>query len=154
MLVIFRLSVYHFVVTKDPRQLNFICHPTSLFHALPSPVPSSTTMVFIPKAKSDLGPIRRDAIWKTRAPAISLQNVEVPAIPPYQSPRSASGKSRKTKLGCWVKKVVMTPIESITTLIRKCYPSQDCMRCVKVTYWIVLTIGGIVGIVVALAPFV
>lgn len=116
-------------------------------------VQSHQTMVFIPKAKSDLGPVRRNPIWKTPAPPIPSRKIHMAAIPPYQQPPPVDlGPKKKGKFQ-GLRKFFTAPIDGIAALVRKCYPSDDCMRCVKCTYWIVLIIGGIVTAIVALKPF-
>jgi hypothetical protein len=108
--------------------------------------------IFIPIAKSDLGPIRRDPIRKTQAPPITSRKIHIAVIPPYQHPPALElGKKRKNKLQM-VKKMLTASIDGIAALVRKCYPSDDCLRCVNCTYWIVLIIGGVVTAIVAIRP--
>jgi len=48
-------------------------------------------------------------------------------------------------------RILMAPCDFVEGLIRKWWqPNEDCMRCVKVTYWIVLIVGGIIS---AVLPF-
>jgi hypothetical protein len=50
--------------------------------------------------------------------------------------------------------IVMAPCDCVEWVLNKWgKPSKDCMNCVKVTYWIVLIVGGIVSTVMAIAPF-
>jgi len=110
-------------------------------------------MVFLPKARSDPSPIRRDAIWKTPAPVVPSGKIDIAVIPPYQHPpRIELAKKKKIKLRK-LKKIFTAPVDGIAAVVRKCYPSDDCLRCVKCTYWIVLIIGGLVGAIVAIKPF-
>lgn len=46
-------------------------------------------------------------------------------------------------------RILMAPCDFMEWLIRKWWqPNEDCMRCVKITYWIVLIVGGIISAVV------
>jgi len=50
--------------------------------------------------------------------------------------------------------LLMAPCDFVEWVMNKCgSPSEDCMNCVKVTYWIVLIVGGIISTVLAVAPF-
>lgn len=133
---------------KDHHNLFFYSFTPLL---LPTKLHSSShnaIMVLIPKSKSDPGPVRRDPVWRKQTPAIPSRKFNVQAIPRYQDP----GAARKKGKFQWLKKAVKTSFEGIAKLARKCYPSEDFMRCVKCTYWIVLIIGGIVAAIVAIAP--
>jgi len=45
-------------------------------------------------------------------------------------------------------KIIMAPCDGVEWLISKwCSPSEECMRCMQVTYWTVLVVGGVIGIV-------
>lgn len=105
-------------------------------------------MVFLPGSKSDVGPVRRDPIWKQASPPIP--RVYIPKIPSYRHRPDIEfrGRNKKSRSG-WVKKVLIAPI---VALVRKCYPSDDCLRCVKGTNWIVGIVGRIVRAIVAIAP--
>jgi hypothetical protein len=110
-------------------------------------------MVFTPRSKSDVGPVRRDPIWKQKSPPIPSRKVHLPRIPSYHAPADiglGAGKRRGSLK--WVKKIFTGPVEAIAALVRKCYPSDDCLRCVKCTNWLVLIVGGIVGAIVAIVP--
>jgi len=109
-------------------------------------------MGFLPKAKSEPAPRRRDSVWERPAPPLPGPKFNVRAIPPYQGCQGIHSRRKKKGRLDWMKKVLTAPVDGIAVLFRKCYPSDNCMRCVKCTYGIVLIIGGIVGVIVALAP--
>ena len=51
--------------------------------------------------------------------------------------------------------LLMAPCDFVEWVMNKWgSPSEDCMNCVKVTYWIVLIVGGIISTVMAVAPFI
>jgi len=109
-------------------------------------------MVFLPKAKSEPAARRRDSVWKGPAPPLPHPKFNARGIPPYQGCRATDSGRKKKGMLDWMKKVLTAPVDGIAALVRKCYPSDGCMRCVKCTYWIVLIIGGIVGVIVAVSP--
>jgi hypothetical protein len=52
----------------------------------------------------------------------------------------------------WFMKALCFPCDLLKWGVRKCFsPSDECMRCVNVAYWIVIIIGGIISAVVALS---
>lgn len=51
-------------------------------------------------------------------------------------------------------RMIMAPFDLLELLLKRWLrPSDDCLRCVRVTYWIVLIVGGIITTVIALLPF-
>jgi hypothetical protein len=64
------------------------------------------------------------------------------------------GRESKRKNRSWFMNIVMAPCDCVEWVLNNWgKPSKDCMNCVKVTYWIVLIVGGIVSTVMAIAPF-
>jgi hypothetical protein len=62
-----------------------------------------------------------------------------------------SQSSRKQR--CWLTKIVMAPWDLLErALVHSCAPSDNCMKGVQVTYWIVLIVGGTISAITALAP--
>jgi hypothetical protein len=62
-----------------------------------------------------------------------------------------SQSSRKQR--CWLTKVIMAPWDLLErALMHSCAPSDNCMKGVQVTYWIVLIVGGAISAITALAP--
>lgn len=62
------------------------------------------------------------------------------------------GSKRKSR--CRFMNIVMAPCDFVERIMKKWgNPSKDCINCIKVTYWIVLIVGGIVSTVMAIAPF-
>lgn len=50
-------------------------------------------------------------------------------------------------------RILMFPCDLLEALIRKwCEPNERCIHCLKVTYWIVLIVGGICSAILTLAP--
>jgi hypothetical protein len=77
-------------------------------------------------------------------------------IPPFTNPSpSLASKSHNNHYNrTWFMKLLMIPYHCVEWMINQWGKlSKDCMDCVKVTYWIVLIVGGIVSTVMVLAPF-
>jgi hypothetical protein len=126
-----------------------------------------------PKAYSDRGPQRgRDTIWYSAAP--TPRKGFAHPIPPFKSHQSSvylmdrsiqhDGASERTTFSVempsqrnsrsWLMNILMAPVDLVEWVLKKWKaPSDDCMRCVRVTYWTVLIVGGIISIVVTIAPF-
>jgi hypothetical protein len=53
-----------------------------------------------------------------------------------------------------LKRILMAPFDFLDSLLKKWLkPTDDCMRCVRLTYWVVLIVGGIITTAIAIAPF-
>jgi hypothetical protein len=98
--------------------------------------------------------------YKRFRPYVRRGNAQ-PAPPSViDSHRSTASRGRSNKphaeeqspnCGATLLKILKTPLKFIKWGLRKWLsPSEDCMRCVNVTYWVVLIIGGILSAVVAL----
>ena len=73
--------------------------------------------------------------------------VNVPAV------LSAELEPEPKRRNCCLR-ILMLPCDLIEALIKKWWqPNEECMHCVKVTYWIVLIVGGIISAIVAIVPF-
>jgi hypothetical protein len=125
------------------------------------------------KAHSDPGCQRqRDAIWRSEAP-VPRKGVVHP-IPPFKSHQNRvylmdrsvqhDGISEGTtfsvempsrrKSRSWFMNILMAPVDLVEWVLKKWKsPSDNCMRFVRVTYWSVLIVGGIISAVVTIAPF-
>jgi hypothetical protein len=70
------------------------------------------------------------------------------------TPESAEERKSRRRDRCWLMNILMAPCDCVEWMVSKWgKPSKDCMNCVKVVYWIVLIVGGIISTVVAVAPF-
>jgi hypothetical protein len=50
-------------------------------------------------------------------------------------------------------KIIMAPCDLLEWILKKwCRPTENCINCLKVIYWAVLIVGGIIGAVVAISP--
>lgn len=50
--------------------------------------------------------------------------------------------------------ILMTPVDAVEWVLKKWMsPSDDCMQFLRITYWTVLIVGGIISAVVTIAPF-
>jgi hypothetical protein len=81
-----------------------------------------------------------------------------PSVPPSSrsspTPDSPDEGRNRRRNRCWLMNILMAPCDFVEWLVNKWgKPSNECMDCVKVTYWIVLIVGGIVTTVMAVAPF-
>lgn len=137
----------------------------------------------IPRIHSDPGPSRLDSLWRQTSPRlpskvyiqpipqvpVSLRNHESrPNVPQVRSigvsaqeqmrsigintelPRAPEVRKKRN----WFMKVIMTPCDLLAWGLKKwCQPNENCINCIKVTYWLVLIVAGIIGAVVAIAPF-
>jgi hypothetical protein len=126
------------------------------------------------KAYSDPGPQRRrNTIWYSAAP-VPRKGVAQPIIPPFKShqsrvyltdrsmqhDRASEGTTlsvempSRRKSRSWLMNILMAPVDLVECVLKKWKsPSDGCMRCVRVTYWTVLIVGGIISAVVTIAPF-
>ena len=86
----------------------------------------------------------------------SLHPSRVGSTCPLEESQTATpmeGRSKRRDR-CWFMNILMGPCDFVEWGLKKWgTPSRDCMNCVKVTYWIVLIVGGIVSTVMAVAPF-
>ena len=70
--------------------------------------------------------------------------VNVPAAELELEPRRRS---------CCIR-ILMLPCDLVEAVIKKWWqPNEECMHCVKVTYWLVLIFGGIISAVLSIIPF-
>jgi hypothetical protein len=84
-------------------------------------------------------------------PLLPLTQPSIETAPETRRERRARERSERNRF----LKIIMAPVDLVEWVIEQWWnPSDSCMRCIRVTYWLVLIIGGIVSIVVALAPFV
>lgn len=59
----------------------------------------------------------------------------------------------KRKRRCCLMRFLMAPCDFLEWLIKKWWhPNEDCLRCVNVTYWVVVIVGGIISAVISIAP--
>lgn len=137
----------------------------------------------IPRAHSDPGVARLDPIWRQHAPPCPPVKAYVQPIPQLHNSRhhgavraSMLGSTRsigvnapsinlsssapeaeyepKRKRRNWFTRIVMAPCDLLEWALKRwCAPSENCINCVKVTYWIVLIVAGIIGTVITIAPF-
>ena len=64
---------------------------------------------------------------------------------------SAVTPERQECHGSCLLSILKAPLDFMRSVIKKWLsPSDDCMRCINITYWLVLIIGGIVSAFVAL----
>jgi hypothetical protein len=79
---------------------------------------------------------------------------------PHPTSRSARGSDPSIdsqsksprKRRSWIMKILCAPSDFVKWVIKKWFaPSDECMRCVNITYWLVLIVGGMVSAVVALS---
>ena len=154
---------------------------TSLEHNYFSSTNTTTIIMWIPRAFSEPVPVRIDPIWKQTSPIV-IPRAHIPSYRPRSrgvrsqacsarpmpsvhagsthlagsqtSPTLEEGIGSKRKNRGWFMNIVMAPCDFVEWTLKKWgNPSKDCMNCVKVTYWIVLIVGGIVSTVMAIAPF-
>jgi hypothetical protein len=87
------------------------------------------------------------------APAPMTQISRIPASISVQSGSLGHiPKSGKRQRHCLIK-VIMAPCDALEWALHKCFsPDENCSRCLKVMYWMVLIVGGIVSTVTALGP--
>jgi hypothetical protein len=74
---------------------------------------------------------------------------------PVCQPSRMEGSSRsQTPRRSWWKKVLMAPVDGIIWLVEKfCFkPSDECLQCVQMTYFVVLILGAIISAVVTVLP--
>src|SRR5579859_1447149 len=63
-------------------------------------------------------------------------------IDPTAAQTSASEHSEPRRHRPLWKKILMAPIDGLTWVIKKwCNPSEECLRCVQITYWFVIIVG-------------
>lgn len=66
---------------------------------------------------------------------------------------SAELEPEPRKRNCLVK-CLMLPYDLLEGLIKKWWePNENCMHCVKITYWMVLIVGGIISAIMTVVPF-
>lgn len=95
------------------------------------------------------------------APSMVSEGVQFPTASMYAVSEmgdppgiSMSEKSLPRKRRNIFMRMLMAPFDFMEWILQKWMkPSEDCMRCARLTYWIVLIVGGIITTVVALAPF-
>ena len=134
--------------------------------------------MYIPRARSDPGAPRRDRIWKQRLPRLPTR-AHVQPIPQFHGPRyqcpgtPSVGSAyiphvqtrsvgvnalsietqEKPRRSCFMR-ILMAPCDFLKWFLKKwCAPNENCMRCVNVTYWLVLILGGLISAAAALTPF-
>lgn len=135
--------------------------------------------MYIPRVCSDPGAPRQDRKWREPLPQPPNKSYIRP-IPRYQAPGSrcptpiSSANSmhmpqvptgsiamsalpvrtmpqENPRKRSWFMRILMAPCKAVEWLLKKwCTPSENCVRCVNVTYLLVLIIGGIVSAVAAL----
>jgi hypothetical protein len=70
------------------------------------------------------------------------------------SPSHPSLVGQPQKKRHFFKRIIMAPFDFLDTSLKKWLkPTDDCMRCVRLTYWVVLIVGGIITTAIAIAPF-
>jgi hypothetical protein len=112
----------------------------------------------IPRAHSDPGAPRIDPIWIQYHPRLPTDRVYAQHIPPFtcshtQIPSPELPKSEPKRRN-WFMRILIAPCDCLEWAIKKLFsPTEGCMRCVKLTYWVVLIAGGIISAVVTIAPF-
>jgi hypothetical protein len=112
-------------------------------------------MVLIPNVNTDIPPLRRDTAWegpphyaikKARFPRVSGSRIsqhDDPVLP----------QRKKRGIFGLVKSAFAAPILGLFKLINKLYPSEDCIRCMKMWQWMLMSVSAVIAIVVAIAPF-
>lgn len=128
---------------------------------------------------SDPGIARLDPIWKQQAPCTWPSNAYI--IPSFSQNRhtpqriatyaqslaptrdmgvnypSVSGSltEEQQPQRSWFIKLIMAPYNAVERLLHCCCtPSEQCLRCVKLIYMVVLIVGGIISTIVAIVPHV
>ena len=145
---------------------------------------SSHAVMNYPRAASDPGPLRLDPVWHQTVPAFPKRAVVRPIPPfntststsqqvprdtersrieifrPYAThgayfPAPVTHSTRQPRRRFCFVRIIMAPVDGIIWALQRWgRPSDNTIRCVKVTYWIAVIMGGIISTIITLAPFV
>src|SRR5271154_4984761 len=132
--------------------------------------------MFLPRAQSEPGPQRRTGLCGTPNRHTMAKDVQLPPIPmvspehPSQTmnavpwihsypatavetfPDRVKPKKRQKRRRSRVMRWLRAPLDALESLLRKWFaPSDNCMRCINITYWVIIIVTAIISTAIALA---
>jgi hypothetical protein len=132
--------------------------------------------MFIPRAQSDPGAQRRTALYQMTSHPTMARDVQLPPVPMFnpqpssqnvesvpwihtfpvtaeeEFPDCAKPQTRQKKRRSKIMRWLFAPLEALESLLRKMFaPSDNCMRCINITYWVTIIITAIISTAIALA---
>lgn len=110
-------------------------------------------MGFLPKVNSDIPPLRRDTAWEGPPHYARTKFPRVSGSRSSQQDDTVLQQSKKKGIFGRMKSTFAAPMVGLFKLINKLYPSQDCIRCMTMWRWMLMSVSAMIAIIVAISPF-